>query len=105
MSDIINVKEVVGSSLCTSTEEGNKIFKLLKESIEKNEKITVVFCDVSALTSDFVSAAIGQLYAYFDEDKLRHIKYHSYDCDYLLLIKRVIESSKKHFKNKTKTGE
>jgi hypothetical protein len=103
---MLNVRDIVGSEICTSIEEGNKIFSLIKDAIDENKQITVSFDDVTVLTSDFVSSAIGQIYDHFNENTIReYFKCQGSDYDHFLLIKRVIANSKKHFKNKTKTGE
>ena len=94
----INVYEVVGSPLCVSSSDGEKVFKRVKGSLDENMPIILSFRNVSTLTSAFLNTAIGQLYGSFDEDTIRSLlEVEEMDSDDLSLLKRVVETAKKYF--------
>jgi len=102
MTDIINVKEVVGSSLCVSIEDGDKVFRLIKDNMIKEKRITLDFTEILGLSTVFVSASIGQLLEIFEEDRIRaSLKWIGTGCDCYYYL----EFYKEYVNNKTKRGE
>ena len=116
----ISVKNIVGSHICVSVDDGHKVYnyinKLLKtqnaHAIEQIRngvfdhskdmvlEIDVDFEGATALTAAFVNAAIGQLY---DKPTLKftvkHIKYIGLEDSDKTLIERVIANAKRYYDN------
>ena len=92
--------EVVGSSLCVASIDGEKIFERLKTALEADRNVVLSCHNVTTLTSAFLNAAIGQLYDLFSEDKIRSLlEVEDAEQDDLALLKRVVDNAKLYFKN------
>lgn len=94
----LSVYEIVGSAVCASSADGQRVYDRLVAGTREDRVITLSFCKVSALTPAFLNAAIGQLYGEFSETKIRSaMKLVDIDPSDLVLVKRVIENAKKYF--------
>ena len=96
---MVKVFDIIGKNIAISTEDGKKIFEILKGEIEKSQSdIMVSFKGIDMLISHFLNESIGELYSYFDKSKwdiLDSIKYIDIDEDDLeLLQKKVIPNYK-----------
>lgn len=97
---IVSIFEVVGSPLCVSSSDGQKVFERLAAAIKEGGKVVLSFYNVSTLTSAFLNAAIGQLYGEFSEEQIRSLlKVQDIQSDDLALLKRVVETAKQYFKD------
>ncbi len=97
----ISMFEVVGSSLCVASGDGQKVYDRLYTALQNDRHVALSFLNVTTLTSAFLNAAIGQLYGKFDEDQIRSLlKVEDAEQDDLALLKRVVENAKLYFKNK-----
>ena len=56
----INIGKEYGGNLCTM-EKGEKLYEVLKSSLEKEDKITLNFSDTKLITSHFFNASISYL--------------------------------------------
>jgi hypothetical protein len=65
----IHVAGLVGP-ICVSPEDGTKLGAMIRESLQRQEAVTLDFAGVTTLTSSFLSPAIGCLYAAFPKDFL-----------------------------------
>ncbi len=102
----ISVFEVVGNRLCVASGDGQKVYDRLAAALENDRKVSLSFRNVSALTSAFLNAAIGQLYGKFKESRIRElIKVKDIDSDDIALLKRVVETAKLYFKDPEKFDE
>jgi hypothetical protein len=96
----ISVFEVVGSPLCVASGDGQGVYERLAAAIEQDRRVTLSFRNISALTSAFLNAAIGQLYGKFSEDKIRALlKVEDMQQEDLALLKRVVETAKDYFRD------
>lgn len=98
---MVKIRDIIDKNIAISTEDGKKVFEILKNKIEKNESDVVVsFKGVDMLISHFLNESIGELYSYFDFDKskwdmLDKIEYIDIEEDDLeLLQKKVIPNYK-----------
>lgn len=99
----ISLFEVVGSPLCVASGDGQKVYERLAAAFGERRKVALSFHNVSALTSAFLNAAIGQLYGQFSEKQiLTLLKVQDIRQDDLALLKRVIETAKQYFKDPEK---
>ena len=96
----ISMFETVGSPLCVASDDGQKIYDRLAAALKADRSVTLSFHNVTALTSAFLNAAIGQLYGTFSEEKIRSLlKVEDVEADDLELLKRVVDTAKLYFKN------
>ena len=96
----ISIINTVGSSFCTETEDGQKVYELIKKALEEKKKVNISFLNVEMLTTAFLNTAIGQLYNNFAEEIIKN----SLSVDNLtpsgaVSLKRVIETAKLYYKN------
>ena len=96
----ISIFEVVGSSLCVASSDGQKVYERLSTAFERDRRVALSFHSVTALTSAFLNAAIGQLYGTFSEEQIRALlEVKSMEQDDLALLKRVVDNAKQYFKD------
>jgi len=97
---ILSVFEIVGSSLCVASDDGQKVHDRIAAALHQGMRVTVSFQNVTSLTSAFLNAAIGQLYGAFTEDEIRaKIKVQDMEPEDRALLKRVVETAKAYFKD------
>ena len=96
----ISVFQVVGSQLCVSSDDGQKVHDLIALALAEGRRVTVSFLNVIGLTSAFLNAAIGQLYGSFTEEQIRSsLTVKDMQPDDLALLKRVVETARQYFKD------
>ena len=96
----ISLLEVVGSSLCIASGDGQRVYKRLLTALEEDCRVHLFFKNVTALTSAFLNAAIGQLYGKFDEKQIRKLlRVEEIEQSDLELLKMVVDSAKRFFKD------
>jgi len=102
MSEPITMRiyELVGSSLCVASQDGQKVFEQIQQALKDEKKVRLSFQNVESLTSAFLNAAVGQLYGFFDNDFLKEsLSVADIGKDDLALLKRVIDTAKQYFKD------
>jgi len=103
MSDQIKIKvaDLIGSQLCISAEDAQKVFGKVEQLVRAGKQVTISFENVTMLISLFLNVAIGQLYGSFREDTVRgHLKVEGLSSDDMELLKRVVDNAKKYYSNK-----
>ena len=96
----ISIYEVVGNQLCVASSDGQKVYERIATALRNNKKVTLSFDNVSALTSAFLNAAIGQLYGEFSGEHIKaSLKVRDMQPDDIALLKRVVETAKEYFKD------
>ncbi|MBW6510590.1 MAG: STAS-like domain-containing protein [Desulfuromonadaceae bacterium] len=94
----LSVFEVVGSHLCFSSADGQKVYDRLVAGVRTGRRVVLSFCKISTLTPAFLNAAIGQLYGEFSEEKIcSALKFVDIDRIDLELVKHVTENAKQYF--------
>jgi len=103
MNDQIKIKvaDLIGSSLCISAEDGQKVFGKVEQLVKEGKQVTISFENVTMLISLFFNVAIGQLYGSFSEETIRaQLKVEGLSSDDMELLKRVVDNAKKYYSNK-----
>ncbi len=96
----ISIFEIVGSSLCVASDDGQKVYDRLDAALKADRIVALSFHNVTTLTSAFLNAAIGQLYGTFSEEQVRNqLKVEDMEQDDLALLKRVVDNAKLYFKD------
>ena len=94
----ISVYEVVGSTLCVASDDGQKVHDRVATALDNGRLATISFLNVTGLTSAFLNAAIGQLYGSHSEEEIRALlSVQDMEDDDLALLKRVVETAKLYF--------
>ena len=94
----LQLTEVVGSTLCVASEDGQKVFEQIAQALSVGQKIKLSFLNVESLTSAFLNAAIGQLYGKFPEAHIKSgLSVADIQPDDAVLLKRVIDTAKLYF--------
>jgi len=98
----IKVADFIGSSICISAEDGQKVFKKIESMMKSGKHITISFENIKTLISLFLNVSIGQLYGIFSEEEIRsQVKVEGLSSDDLELLKRVVDNAKKYYANAT----
>lgn len=103
MSDQIKIKvaDLIGSQICISAEDGQKVFGKVEQLVKAGKHVTISFENVSMLISLFLNVAIGQLYSSISEEAIRaQLKVEGLSSDDMELLKRVVDNAKKYYSNK-----
>lgn len=96
----IRVVDLIGSQLCISAEDGQKVFEKVLPLLKSGKPLTISFDHVSMVISLFLNVAIGQLYGSFNEDQVRAlVKVEGLSGDDMELLKRVVDNAKKYYLN------
>ena len=96
----IKVVDLIGSQLCISAEDGQKVFEKVLPLLKSGKSLTISFDHVSMVISLFLNVAIGQLYGSFNEDQVRSlVKVEGLSGDDMELLKRVVDNAKKYYLN------
>ncbi|MFA7628978.1 MAG: STAS-like domain-containing protein [Candidatus Dojkabacteria bacterium] len=103
MNDQIKIKvaDLIGSPLCISAEDGQKVFGKVDQLVKEGKQVTISFENVTMLIALFLNAAIGQLYGSFSEEAVRaQLKVEGLSSDDMELLKHVVDNAKKYYSNK-----
>ena len=96
----INIKNIVGSSVCVEAEDGQKVYNLIVKAFKEKKKVILSFLNVELLTTAFLNTAIGQLYKDFSEDFIKeHLSVKEMSQSGLVSLKRVVETAKIYYKD------
>jgi len=97
----IKVADLIGSPLCISAEDGQKVFDKAERLMKSGKQIIMSFENITMLISLFLNVSIGQLYSSFSEDDIRaRLKVEGLSPDDMELLKRVVDNAKKYYSNK-----
>lgn len=67
----IVVTEVIGDTLCITSEDGQKVYQQIAAAFKEGKKVILDFKNGEDFTWPFFSNAIGQLYENFPEDHIQ----------------------------------
>ncbi len=96
----ISMFEIVGSPFCVASDDGQKVYKHLDAALRANQDVVLSFHNVTALTTAFLTAAIGELYGTFSEEKIRSLlKVEDAAQNDLRLLKSAVNNAKLYFKD------
>ena len=99
-SVIVKVTDIIGSPLCISTEDGQKVYKRVESLLKRDQQVQISFDHVELLISLFLNVAIGQLYGSFSEDKIRsQVRFEGLAEDDLDLLEHVVNNAKNYYEN------
>jgi hypothetical protein len=102
MSSFISIKvvDIIGTNLCISAEDGQKVFDKAFPLIKGGNPVIISFDHVAIVISLFLNVAIGQLYSEVSEKQIRAlVKVEGLSGDDMELLKRVVDNAKKYYSN------
>ena len=100
---MLSIFETVGSPLCVASSDGQKVHDRLEMALNDEKHVILSFRNVTALTSAFLNAAIGQLYGAFSTDQIRALlSVQDMQQDDIALLKRVVDTAKQYFSDPQK---
>ena len=100
------VEKIINSPLGISAEDGQKVFDLINKNISEGKIVILSFKNITTLIPIFLNVAIGQLYGYMKEEKIKkQLKVDGLSDDDLVLLKHVIKNAKKYYGNKNSYDE
>ncbi|AUI78814.1 STAS-like domain-containing protein [Lactiplantibacillus pentosus] len=67
---VLKIKDEIKTPLAVTADKANYIYKLLSESVQNKEIVSVDFSGITTLTTAFLNIAIGQLYSVGDQNTL-----------------------------------
>lgn len=104
---LIRVYQVIGSSLCVASDDGQKVYEQIASVLKSEKKAQLSFQNVEVLTSAFLNTAVGQLYGKFSEEQIKAglLPPMDIDKDDLVLLKRVVDRAKEYFKDPSRIEE
>lgn len=95
----IEVTALIGSKLCVSAEDAQKVFKKIEPFLKSGERVVVSFKNATLIVSLFLHIVIGQLYRDYSEETIKNqIIVEGLDTSDQDLLNRVIENAKKYYK-------
>jgi hypothetical protein len=69
----IKVPDLIGSPLCISAEDGQKVFEKVEPLLKEGKPIIISFEGTDLIVAIFLNVAIGQLYGSFSEEEVRSL--------------------------------
>lgn len=99
------IKDIIGTDLAVSTENGNKVFEIVDQHLQSKEKVELDFAGITIMITAFLNAAIGSLYSkkeYTGEFLNEHLKLENVEPDDIKLFRDVIQRAKEYFADKDK---
>jgi hypothetical protein len=72
-SRIINVHDIIGSEICVASEDGQKVYVVIKAEFSKGNAVNLSFENVKNISPIFIYSALCQLYnGDFSEEDLKN---------------------------------
>ena len=62
IENVVCIRDLVGSELCISSNDGQKVFGIIKSAISQGNKVRISFENIKSISAAFLDSAIGQLY-------------------------------------------
>jgi len=66
----IIIKDVIKSPLAVSTQQGKKVFEIIRQELNKKNAVNVDFSGLTAITTAFLNLSIGRLYSLNEPSEL-----------------------------------
>ena len=98
----LRIGEMIGSSYCVSSRDGERIYKQVAPLVESNTPVVISFEGVEIIIAAFLNVAVGQLYGKFDRDYIEKlISYQELSDQDMDLVRRVTKNAEIYFSRKS----
>ncbi len=95
----VRIFAIMGTGFCVEPEDGEKVFRILKQILEQGNKAVLSFLNVEILTAAFLNTAIGRLYGVFNYGKIKEsLKVKNISTEDKFLLKKVTGTAKAYYK-------
>ncbi len=85
---------------CVEAKDGEKVYPLIKQAINEDFQVKLIFSDIKTLTTAFLNTAIGQIYGEFSEEEVKaHMSVGEISNAQAITLKRVIDTAKQFYNN------
>lgn len=102
----IRVADIIGSNLCISEEDGQRVYEKIVFLLEKGTPMIVSFEFINMIVSLFLNVSIGQLFGKYSESALNEmIEFKGLSEDDSVLLELVIKNAKKYYSNQRNYDE
>jgi len=97
--NIFMLTDIIGTSSCIASEDGNTLHTFLSMKLCNDEKVTLDFSGAEDITSAFLNASVGKLYnGEFSHDHIRaSLSVTNISPDDLYILKRVVDRAKQFY--------
>lgn len=99
LMDKLRLVDITENAICSSEEDAQKVFRILRNRIGDGNKVLLSFEGVEVVPSCFLNVAIGQLYGHFTEEKIKEsLNVESIEQQNIETLKRVTDNAKVYFR-------
>lgn len=99
MTNIFYIHEIIRSDLGVSSEDGEMLYSMIKDKINKNCKIILSFKDIYIVTSAFLNAAIGLIPRDFKDSIDQYVDFQDLSEDNKKIVDMIIANAQKYYQN------
>ena len=97
---LVRVYDIVGSPLCVSTEDGQRLHDMIAPLLNAGTPVTLSFERIETMISAFLNAAVGQLYGELPEDYVdQSLSVIDMASDDSQVFEHVVANAKAYFKD------
>lgn len=97
----IKVLSILNNDAALTPTNGDKLFLSIYDTLKQSQFLEIDFTGIRFITSAFLNASVGQLYAHFNSEFIKqHLKVSNLENDDLVLLARVVERAKEYFSDK-----
>ena len=97
-ASIVQVFDIVGTSVCVSSTDGERLYEKILPPLSKGHHIELSFTGVDIVITAFLNAAIGRLHGSITATEVdRLLSWSGLDTDDDDLLDKVIENAKYYF--------
>ncbi len=102
----LQIADIIGGNAAFTPTAGDRVFEQIHGSLQESAETVLDFKGVSLITTAFLNAAIGQLYAHYNSDFLnQHLRLQNVAPDDTKRFRMVLDRAKEYFADKTKFEE
>ena len=96
----LNLVNIIGDIYGVESEDGQKVFEMIKKTFDDHKKVVVSFQNIEILTTAFLNTAIGQLYKDYDEVFIKeNLSVSNISNSGKVALKRVVNTAKQYYKD------
>ena len=97
----IDIKNVIHSNYCIDMEDGDKVYAIIKEVLEKDDEALLSFEGIEIVITAFLNSAIGKLYADYNKEQIgKRVKAINLHKDFVPLWNKVMKGAPHYYANK-----
>lgn len=102
----VKIRDIIGSETALAPSTGEPVHSYIHKELRNQNIVELDFSGMDVMTTAFLNAAIGQLYAEFDSTYLnKYLRIEEISDSDLILLKKVIKAAKDYFSDPEGYGE